>query len=703
MQKLLIIESPNKIKTLKQYLDKDFKIIATVGHIRDLSQFGMGFDKDFEPKWVVIDNKNKNNSKKEVIDDIKKSASFAKEIYIATDPDREGEAIAWHVFEILKNEDKNKCKRVTFNEITKNAILKSFDNKRDIDNNWVHSQFARRIIDRLIGFKLSKLLRNKIKADSAGRVQSVALKFIKDREEEISKFVSEFWWTLEVELDKNKLTLKQINNEIENVFLSNKNFSSGINFLDENSALKIKDCLTDEFKIINIKDPTYQNQNPKPPFKTSTLQQAGFNILGWSSKKTMSVAQRLYEGVEIDGKQIALISYPRTDSIRLSEYFVTSGFEYIEKKYGKEFVGQYKNNSSKKDQKIQDAHEAIRPTDVWLSPDSLKSKLNKDDFSLYQLIYNKAISSLMASAKFKKIVIEFENNKNIFYTSSKQCLFIGFKILDNYDKNEEDSIIDFDKYKINSIIQKSKNDLCEVKKHQTTPPARYTQATLIAELEAAGVGRPSTYNTMANVTLDRGYAVIENKAYHITEIGKTVANHLDLYFPNIINKNFTKKMEDHLDSIANGDEEWKVWIKDFVPSFDNDIKNAYDKMEKVKDEEVGRNCNICLNPLVYKHNKKNHSKFIGCSNYPTCKYLEAIEKPKEIEDKCPECNSILLIRKSKKGSEFIGCSGFPKCKYLLSDKFFNWYKLKYQNKNLPKNSELDEFKKEFSKQKYKKN
>lgn len=700
MEKLLIIESPNKIKTLRQYLGNEFEIIATIGHIRDLAQYGMGFTQDFEPKWVIPENKKIKNetSKKDIIDQIKKEASKAKEVYIATDPDREGEAIAWHVYEVLNDSDKLKCKRVTFNEITKKAILESFDNKRDIDINWVHSQFARRIIDRLIGFKLSKLMQNKLKADSAGRVQSVALKFIEDREKEISNFQAEYWWTIDTVLvDKNELILKALNPNLSDIELTEKSYSTGINFKNETSAKKVLDSLSDEFTVKEIEDPSFYTSSPKPPYKTSTLQQDAINKLGWTSKKTTLVAQRLYEGIDVDGKQIALISYPRTDSLRLSDTFVSSALDYIEKTYGQEYVGKYQLKKQKNEENVQDAHEAIRPIDPFLDPKSLKSKISKDDFALYQLIYNRAVASLMSQAKFKKVTIKFDNNDNEFYTFSRECTFAGFKKLYSDADDENDKLIDLSKYGIGTKV-KSKS--VEVKDHETSPPQRYTQATLIAELEKAGVGRPSTYNTMANVALDRGYATVEKKTYIMTDVGKTVAAQLDKYFPKIINKNFTKEMEEHLDEIANGNEQWKSWIYKFAPMFEEDLKNAYETMEKVQDEPVGRDCPKCSKPLVYKRAKKGGSKFIGCSGFPECNHIEPLEQPKTLEDKCPVCDSTLLMRKSKKGSTFIGCSSFPKCKYILSDKLYESFKQKYPNDPLPKDEKLDEFKKEANVRKF---
>ncbi|MEG2245773.1 MAG: type I DNA topoisomerase [Malacoplasma sp.] len=695
MDKLLIIESPNKIKTLTKYLDNKYSIIATIGHIRDLSSFAMGFDKEtFEPKWVIpthLKGIKNEKSKKEIIEEIKKEAKKASEIYLATDPDREGEAIAWHVYEILPEEDKKKCKRISFNEITKNAIVESFDNKRDINLTWVQSQFARRLIDRIIGFKLSKLMQIKLKAESAGRVQSVALKCIEDREKEIALFVAENWWTIDVVLkDKNQLIFKTVSPKLTDVKLTEKSYSVGVNLVDEKSAnAVIKSLDKDGFIVKEILEPTFFHSSPKPPYKTSTLQQDAINKLNWSSRKITSVAQKLYEGIEIDGNQIALISYPRTDSIRLSESFISTCKTFIETHYGANYFGGYKT-AVKVDKNVQDAHEAIRVIDPTITPASLSTKLSKDDWALYNLVWIRTVASLMTQAKFKKITVNIENNGNEFYTFSKVCEFDGFlKIVKIDGEDDEEKIIDINDYKIDSKLS---SQTIESKPHETAPPAKFTQASLIADLEKAGVGRPSTYSSMANVVLDRGYADLDKKSFVMTEVGKIVIEALEKYFPNIINKNFTKEMEEHLDKIAHGEEEWKKWLREFFPSFSEEVNLAYESMEKVEDKKVGRLCPDCNHELVIKHAKKGGSKFIGCSNYPECKHLEPLEKPQILPDKCPECQSDLLMRKSKRGSFFVGCSSWPKCTYILSDKQYKDISSKPDYK-MPSKNELDEMRK----------
>ena len=420
-----------------------------------------------------------------------------------------------------------------------------------------------------------------------------------------------------------------------------------------------------------------------------------FNKLNWNSKKTTLVAQRLYEGVDIDGNPMALISYPRTDSTRLSESFVKSAREFIAKQYGENYLGKEPSAEQpkvKQGANVQDAHEGIRPIDPFITPDSLKGKLEKDDLALYKLIWSRTIASLMANAKFKKITIWLENNNNKFYTFSRECEFDGFrKVYVDYEDKDDDKLIDLSNYKVGTIL---KEETKKVSDHQTTPPPRYTQATLIADLEKAGVGRPSTYSSMANVALDRGYAELDKRSFVMTKDGKIVIEQLEKFFPNVINKDFTKTMEEHLDKIANGEEEWKKWLQEFAPSFNSEVDNAYEAMEKVEDEKVGRNCPECDKPLVIKKARKGGNKFIGCSGWPDCKHVEPLEKPEVIPYKCPECNSDLLMRKARKGnSKFVGCSSWPKCNYIIGDKQYEKWIKENPDQPLPNKAKLEEMKK----------
>lgn len=665
-ENLLIIESPNKIKTISKYLDDSFKIVATIGHIRDLASYKMGFDLDtLTPNWIIPRKKAKERSKVEIINEIKTLAKQAKNIYLATDPDREGEAISWHVYEILDDSDKPKCKRITYNEITKSSILKAINHPRDIDMKWVESQFARRIIDRLVGFQLSKLVQEKLKADSAGRVQTVALKFIYDRESEIKNFIPQKWWTIDVLL-KNDLNIKlyEYNKKIDNITLSDLNNSSEIAFADAISANNIKENLSKQFKVFQV-DPAKQiNYKPKDPYKTSTLQQDGINKLQWNIDRVVTVAQQLYEGVEIDDDYTALISYPRTDSIRISEEFAANAKEFILNNYGKKYLRtNFEGKKKTKTNNVQDAHEAIRVIDLNIKPEDIKNKVTKEQYQLYSLIWKRTVAYFMASSVYESVTVHFENNANLFKTSLKKQIFDGYrKVYADLDENEDTNEVTIkEALQLNDIVSSKKIDTVE---HITEPPARYNQASLIKALDDAGVGRPSTYKSMATIGIKRGYCTLQNKRFFMTEKGNLVIEQLDKFFPYITETQFTKDMEERLDEIANQDVEWKSWIKEFQPKFEKDIRNATKKIDVDPNEYVGRTCPKCGKELIYRYNKKNHSKFIGCIAYPECDYTESLYKPKVLDEICPDCGSNLVIRLNKRGKPFIGCSSFPKCKYI---------------------------------------
>lgn len=676
-KKLLIIESPNKIKTLQKYLPSDFEIIATIGHIRDLSIYGMGFDKEtFEPKWVIPKPWRKNETpKQQIIDQIRIKAKDADEIYLGSDPDREGEAISWHVYEILDDEDKKKCKRIVFNEISKEAVLDALKNPRKIDDQWVESQFARRILDRMIGFRLSKLVQYTLHAESAGRVQSVALKFIEDREKEIEAFKPTKWWTLDTILqNETPLILRKIADKLaKQLSFSEPKEVSGIDFLNEKDAHTVKDSLGKDFEVYAIDEPKYYTRSPKEPYKTSTLQQDGINKLGWNSKRITMVAQHLYEGVIVDKEQIALISYPRTDSTRISENFKGSVISFIKQNYGDKYLnasGIVKKSKKEVAVNIQDAHEAIRPIDISITPLSIKDKVKKEEYSLYKLIWIRTVAAFMAPAKYKRVDVRFTNNENKFYASSREIQFDGYKKIythyDDQDKIHELPLADLkigNKYQAKSV---------EVNEHITSPPPRYTQASLIAALEKAGIGRPSTYNTMANVALDRGYANLESRAFVPTSLGRRVITELEGYFPKIINKEFTKEMEERLDKIAEGKDQYKKYLKAFWPQFEKEVNMAFEKIEKVKPEVeyTGSDCPDCKSKLIYRYSRRGHNKFIGCSNYPTCKHTEPLEKPKLLDEKCPQCGKQLVERKSRRRDQktFVGCTGYPNCTYIKPNK-----------------------------------
>ncbi|MGL5630404.1 MAG: type I DNA topoisomerase [Mycoplasmoidaceae bacterium] len=674
-KKLLIIESPNKIKTLANYLGSDYKIIATIGHIRDLSKFGLGFEyKTFEPKWTI-----NGEDKKKIIENIKKESKECDEIYLATDPDREGEAIAWHVFQILGDSEKQKSSRISFNEISKKAIEHSFENKRPINEFWVKSQFARRIIDRLIGFKLSQLVQNKIKAESAGRVQSVALKFIADRQKEIDEFIPKEWYNIDVILKSDLiLNLSKLSAKFSEIKSDSSIKRVGFNFSNFVDATNVFNSLNNYYEVSKIGEKILSKKTPKEPYKTSTLHQDAINILSFSSKQVTSIAQKLYEGIEINGAHIALISYPRTDSNRLSDDFIIDSQKFIFEKYGKEYVGEKKIIKIKS--LSQDAHEAIRPVNIFLEPSRIKNDIPEAQWKLYDLIWKRAISYLMSDARFNSVKISFSNNNNIFNVTSRECIFDGYQKIFNDEDSKLNLSINLDQFKIGSLHEVKNHSVVQRK---TSPPPKYNQASLIKALEEADVGRPSTYNTMANIVIERGYAIIENKAFNITDIGVILINQLDLFFADEINKDFTKQMEAHLDKIALGEEIWTEWLSNFSPYFDEKINYAKLNMEKKQDEKIGKFCPECNHELVYKHSKKSKEKFIGCSNFPSCKYLESLRKLDILEDLCPVSGHNLVKRKNKKGSYFIACAGFPSCRYLLNIKDYDYHKKNNPSESLP--------------------
>ncbi len=674
MNKLLIIESPNKIKTIAKYLDdKEFKIVATIGHIRDLPSNSMGFDeKTLEPRWTIPKKKKyEKESKEEIVAKIKKIASEADEIYLATDPDREGEAISWHVYDILNKSDQQKCKRITFNEITKPAILEALEHPRDLDDLWVKSQFARRILDRLVGYKISKIVRKKVHGKSAGRVQSVALKMIYDREKEIEKFKPTKWWTVDPIFDNRlPLILREINPNIQGLNYNkvNDDEGTGIDFKDEKSALLVKENLTDTYKVYAVDEPKTYNVRPKEPYKTSTLQQDAINRLGWNIRKVTTIAQNLYEGVNIDGESVALISYPRTDSVRISNVFTNKLKEYIIKTFGAKYYQEPNFKNKPNNANIQDAHEAIRVVDLNITPASIKNKISKDEFALYQLVWSRTLASHMANSIFENIIIRIINNKNKFYTYSRELKFDGFKKV--YQEDDENKIRKL-RISNNIIGEEFKINEVQVNEHVSLPPARFNQASLIKELDANGVGRPSTYRSMADMALERGYAKLEQRAYVMQELGNRVIEFLVKYFKFVVNVKFTSNVEKKLDDIAEGKEDWKKLIREYQPLIAENLKKA-SKDNEISNDDVGRKCPKCGHKLVYRYNHKTGAQFIGCSNYPKCKYLEGtsesntIGKPKMLLDiKCPKCKHPLIVRCSKRHQAFIGCDNYPKCHYIM--------------------------------------
>ena len=647
MKNIIIVESPAKCKTISKYLGGDYTVVSSKGHIRDLAtsgKYGLGIDieNDFKPSYEII------KGKKKDVKYLKDLIEKADHIYLATDPDREGETISWHLYDELKVPDE-KYDRIVFNEITKDVVFKALKNPRRIDMNLVHSGEARRFLDRIIGFRLSKVMQSKTAGKSAGRVQSVALKLIVDREREILAFIPKEYWTIEADFKDFKANLETYKEK-------------DIEIPNEKEADKILDSLTNTFTIKKVEEKE-KKRSAKEVFKTSTLQQACSNKLGFAASKTMKIAQKLYEGIELDDGFHGLITYMRTDSVRLSDEFTSASFAYINSKFGKDYVGYVKKG--KKTENVQDAHEGIRPTNINYEPDKIKKYLAPDEYKLYRIIYYRALASLMADAKFNSTTVLLDNNDYGFKATGSVLTFDGYlKVYGDYEDQEDTILPDFKNYKAGIIL----SDTITKTQHFTKPPARFTESSLIKELESLGIGRPSTYATIISTIKDRGYVTLEDKKFVPTEVGFETTDKLQEFFSSIVNVKYTANMEKDLDEIAEGNEDYKKMLKDFYDNFSPLVDNAFKNMEKKKPEETGEKCPECGSPLVIRKGK--YGQFTACSNYPTCKYIKKENKQteKEIICKCPKCEGNIIVRKTKKGKEFYGCDNFPKCKYA------SWYK-----------------------------
>lgn len=642
--KLLIVESPSKSKTIEKYLGNDYQVLSSKGHIRDLATSGKGglgidIENNFTPKYIDL------KDKKDVIKELKK-ASKNKEVYLATDPDREGEAISWHLAELL-GLDENKENRVVFNEITKEAVTKALQQPRKIDMELVSSQETRRMLDRIIGFKLSALLKSKIKSQSAGRVQSVALKLICERQKEIDAFVPEEYYTIDVLFNEQKIEFEASLNKYKNKKIELKT-------LDE--ANDIINKLNDEYLIKEIKKKNSQVK-PKLTFITSTLQQEAYSKLGFNSKKTMRIAQALYEGIELKDETVGLITYMRTDSYRLNQEFVDNMFNHIKDTYGKEYVGTYANVKAKGN--VQDAHEGIRPTSIDLNPDVVKKYLSKDQHRLYELIYNRSMASLMKPAKKESKTIILENNDYEFNATGSTLAFDGYKKV--YGKFESSSDKELPTLEENT---KLKQKDIKSNQHFTKGPSAYTESSLIKELEELKIGRPSTYSSIIETLKLRRYVTYEEKKFVPTDQGKLTNEELTKFFKDIINVKYTANMEEDLDQISVGDVESLKVLSDFYQKFEPLLTNAKDKMEKIPPKPTGEACPECGHDLVYRQGR--YGEFVGCGNYPECKYIKKDEKPIEYTgEDCPKCGSKMVKRYSAKTkSDFEACSNFPKCRYI---------------------------------------
>lgn len=642
---LVIVESPSKTKPIEKYLGSDYKVLSSKGHIRDLStkgKFGFGVDieNDFKPDYIAM------KGKSSVITELKKEVKKVDHVYLATDPDREGEAISWHLYDALGLKDDN-YERVVFNEITKDAVISAFGNARKIDNDLVNSQETRRILDRIIGFRLSKLVQSKTDGSSAGRVQSVALKLIVDREREIEAFNAEEYWTITGMFPAFEAEMFQYNHK-------------DIKVETEIQANEILDKLSNSFKIESVDKKLKQKQS-KTPFITSSLQQESSTKLGFNAKKTMQIAQKLYEGIELEDETVGLISYMRTDSIRLSNDFISSVYKYIEAKYGKDYVGSVK--VSKKKDNVQDAHEAIRPTSIKRTPESVKPFLSNDEFKLYRMIYYRALASLMKSAQTENTTVIFDNNNYQFKTTGQIIVFDGYlKVYRDYEEVTDTELPPFDTYQSNVVVA---TDI-EKKQHFTNPPARYTEAKLIKEMEELGIGRPSTYATTIDILKKRNYANLVEKKFVPTDIGIEITDKLQQCFSHLINVEYTANMETDLDKIADGNANWVEILKVFYNEFEPAVKSAFDEMPKKEAEKTGEDCPECSHPLVIRKGK--YGEFTACSNFPACKYIKV--EPREVEEvcDCPNCGSKIVEKKSKKGKVFYGCNNYPKCKTAYWDK-----------------------------------
>lgn len=646
-KKIVIVESPHKSKTIEKYLGKDYKVVSSLGHIRDLATsgkygFGVDIEDDFKPDYKVIKGKSK------LVKDLKKDIKDAEFVYLATDPDREGEAISWHLYDTLGLKETN-YDRIVFNEITKTAVLNSFEKARKIDDNLVKSQETRRILDRIIGFRLSKLMQSKTGGKSAGRVQSVALKLIVDREREINAFIPEEYFEIDAEFNDFSAKLDSYNHK-------------KIEIKKESEAKEILSKLSNAFRIESV-DKKEKSKKSKYPFITSTLQQEASTKLGFTSKKTMMIAQKLYEGISLKDETVGLISYMRTDSVRLSEEFIKDTYSFIKDKYGSEYVGYVKK--SNKTENVQDAHEAIRPTSIKRIPESIKEYLTNDEYKLYRLIYYRALASLMKDAKVEATTVILDNNNYQFKTNGQVLIFDGYlKVYSDYEDSEDKILPDFSTYKSSVIVANS----IDYTSHTTKPPARYTESKLIKEMEELGIGRPSTYAKTIDTIEERGYVKVLEKKFVPTEIGIETTDKLQEFFKDIINVEYTKNMEDDLDKIADGNLEWNKLLDLFYKEFEPKVQVAFKEMEKKAPKETGELCPNCNSPLVIKQSR--YGKFVACSNYPTCKYIKNDKEEKEevVIMSCPKCDGNIIERKTKRGKIFYGCSNYPKCDFASWDK-----------------------------------
>ena len=660
---LVIVESPAKARTLSKLLGGDYSLKASMGHVRDLpkSQLGVNIDQGFAPKYVVP------REKRKVVLELKQAAKTASTVYLATDPDREGEAISWHLAQVTKW-NRILYRRVIFHEITKAAIERAFNHPRSIDMQLVNAQQARRILDRLVGYKISPLLWRKVRRGlSAGRVQSVALRIIVDREREVEKFIPVEYWTIEAELAKEIPSAEKATFRAMLIGLTD---GTKLDIHSQEEANEICDELKQaDYKVIKVSVKKVTRQ-PAPPFITSTLQQEAWRKLHFPAKLTMQVAQELYEGLPIgDEGTVGLITYMRTDSTRVARSAVAEAREFITSKYGSQFLPPHARSFATSVKRAQEAHEAIRPTKIWREPSLLKLHLTNAQFKLYQLIWKRMVASQMAAASFDNTTVDIQARRPrsktdyLLRTSSSVNIFPGFMILYIEGKDEAG-----EEKQAPTLPQLEKGDRLELlglspEQHFTQPPPRFTEATLIKTLEQWGIGRPSTYAPILSTIQERGYVARAGGSFQPTELGIVVNDLLNKYFPDIVDIEFTAHMEDELDKIANENKDWATVVQDFYIPFENSLKNAALLMEKVKFEELTDEiCPKCEKPLVIKFGR--YGKFVACSGYPECKYTKPFLV--KIGVKCPQCGGEIVERLSKKKRTFYGCSNYPNCKFAIN-------------------------------------
>lgn len=653
---LVIVESPSKAKTIGKFLGSNYKVIASVGHVRDLPKSTMGIDieNDFEPRYINI------RGKGDVIKSLKKEAKAAGKIYLATDPDREGEAISWHLAYLLGIDPEEPC-RIVFNEITKTAVKNAVKNPRKIDMGLVDAQQARRVLDRVVGYSISPLLWKKVRRGlSAGRVQSAALKLICDRENEILEFNPVEYWNIFADLKgektfESKLTLYK-GKKIENGTIGTKAESDSI----------IKEVKAGEFTVAKVDEKT-RSRKPQAPYTTSSLQQDAANRVNFNTRKTMQIAQQLYEGVEVKGHgTIGLVSYIRTDSTRISEEARATAKEYITEKFGADYYGGIIYVNKNKD--AQDAHEAIRPSNVALDPESIKDSLTTDQYKLYSLIWSRFVASQMTNAEYFGVTADIENGQCIFRATGSKLTFDGFlKVYSMSDIDEDKMLPDLKEG------QKLKAEKIRGEQSFTQPPARFTEASLVKTLEELNIGRPSTYAPIVATLTDRRYIKKEGKSLKPTDLGFTVTNLLSEYFKEIVDVGFTAEMEDKLDEVGVSISDWKQILRDFYGDFEKELKEADENIEKMDDEEITDiKCELCGKYMVKKHGR--YGEFLACSGYPECKNTKPVVK--EIGVDCPKCGKPIVEKRSRRGRIFYGCSGYPECD--------NSYWNKPVNKKCPK-------------------